>query len=275
MSDDDDAVGAGRFVSGAATPRSISPKPVYPSISLIYSGSFDLDDDDDVDVEADLKRYHLNFSEKANSLTSGDRNQSLPETTSAVYLAANSLWYSFQSVRQQARQRRAQLLLQQTERNWRQSLWICVMTSCDATDLGIIIVAVIMIAWALALIFIKSPIARTRGLFVGIVLFIVRVGTRPILNCFLEQRQKRHQQHQALPQQFPRLKSRRSDVIMDDRHHHPYPTGSLELHDIDDSSGANSSTKILNIVNQTSDDIFQVGVQASKSTGSDPTVAAI
>jgi hypothetical protein len=150
-------------ISVVTTPN----KPiVYPSLSNLYSSSFSLEDDED-DDEADLKRYALDFSihttdnnhnnkatlmhsslhggasssaQAPSSSSSSLQQQQQPQhpRTRFLYSLVQYLWFSFQSVRQQARQRRAQLLLQQSdERNWSTTLWICLMTYCDATDRGI------------------------------------------------------------------------------------------------------------------------------------------
>jgi hypothetical protein len=278
---------------------SLSPKQMslYPTISAVFSGSFDLDDDDDDEyVEAEMKRYHLDFSSTDNggdSLTTHGNN--IPTSTNWFSLSTKFIWFSFQSVRQQARQRRAQLLLQQTERNWRQSLKICIATNCDATDSGILIVLVLMIIWIVTFIcIVKNPIIRRRGLFVGIILFVIRVGTRPLYECFLQHRQERQGRQQRL-QEFPQNSPgfpprRRSDVtIEDDGHqqqqqqqHNNHSKGNFELHTIRDNksnngnngtNGANGSINMLkNMVSSTSDDNIRLGIQTSIS---DPTVAAI
>jgi len=242
-----------------AVSRSASSKAGYPSI---YSGSFDLDDEDDDDVvlEANLKRYNLDFSspEKVTSLANDDINDGNPfargtGSTNHCSRIARFLWFSFQSVRQQARQRRAQLLLQQTDRNWRQSLKMCIITNCDATDSGILLVAAIMVVWILALHFVKDPSVRRGSFVIGIFFFVIRVGTRPLYQFYLRQRQKRQLRHQQLQQIPP------SDIAMIN----PYDNdplassgGSLELQAM--RGGSNTANRIL-----------------ATPVGSDPTVAAI
>jgi len=248
--------------------RSISPIAIYPSITASYSNSFDLDDDDDDDMlEANLKRYNLDFSatDKVASLADngtvnnndgnnpfGSRGTSISNRCTK---AARYVWFSFQSVRQQARQRRAQLLLQQTERNWRQSLKICIITNCDATDSGILLVAAAMVFWILFLILVKNPTVSRGGMVAGILFFIIRVGTRPAYHFVIRQLQKRlrhNQQHGESSQTSPGNEIRHSD----DQHHH-LSNGILELHTIrGDNSNANGSP-------------------LSASVGSDPTIAAI
>jgi hypothetical protein len=271
--------------SSSLSPKQISPS--YPTISAVFSGSFDLDDDDDDEyVEAEMKRYHLDFSSSSingDSLTIHGNNLPPPTTGGSsnwLSLSTKYIWFSFQSVRQQARQRRAQLLLQQTERNWRQNLKICIATNCDATDSGILIVLVLMIIWIVTFIFIvKNPIIRRRGLIVGIILFVIRVGTRPLYEYFLRQRQKRRgrqQRLQEIPQISPGSKRRRSDITIEDGHQQHQHKGNFELHTIRDNksnNGTNGSINMLkNMVSSTSDDNKRLGIQTSTS---DPTVAAI
>jgi len=280
--EDDEISGVDDLASyGPVIPSSTSPKQITPTISAVYSSSFDLDDDDDDYVEAEMKRYHLDFSstDRDASLTGNGNGNQPPRTGSSnwVLLSAKFIWFSFQSVRQQARQRRAQLLLQQTERNWRQSLKICVTTNCDATDSGILLVIALMVVWILILIVVKNPIVRQRGLFVGIILFSARVGTRPLYQCCLRRRQKRRcQQLQEIPQHSPGTKARRIDVTIDNRHNHTFSKGNFELHTIRDDNRkiTDGGTNMLNMITSTSDEI-QLGIQISRSHDSDPTVAAI
>lgn len=225
-----------------------SPRAVYPSITARFSDSFDLDDDDDDDVlEANLKRYNLDFTatERAASISDGNNGNVFARGNSnRCARAARFLWHSFQSVRQQARQRRAQLLLQQTERNWKQRLKICILTNCDATDSGILLVAATMVLWILVLIFAKDGEFRTIGIILGILLFCIRVGTRPLYHCLLRQRQKRRMRHQQL------------DNEKDGEEDHLNSDGTLEMHAI-----------------RSDDD--HPNRQPATSVGSDPTIAAI
>eukprot|EP00536_Pseudo-nitzschia_multiseries_P017523 jgi/Psemu1/293071/fgenesh1_pg.1605_\ len=177
------------------------------------SSSFDLDDDDDQDeLEANLKRYHLDFTSTENGDYVGQISPDNPSrndrfgfsgrgnnNSNRCSSAAKYLWFSLQSVRQRARQRRAQMLLQQTERNWRQSLKICVLTNCDATDSGILLVVFIMAIWIVALMLTKNPVARRKGLILGILFFVVRVGTRPLYHWFLKSWQRRQLSRQQEP----------------------------------------------------------------------------
>jgi len=244
--------------------RSYASDDGLPSIIASYSGSFDLDDDDDDDaLEANLKRYNLDFSsaataDKGASLSDGDGNPFARERNSNsnwCSRAARFLWFSFQSVRQQARQRRAQLLLQQTERNWRQSLKICLITNCDATDSGIMLVVAAIVGWILALVFLKDPTVRIAGIGVGILFFTIRVGTRPLYHCCLRRRQKRRLRRQQLEDTAsPGMKVGQND---EQNHHHlARAEGTLELHAI--RGDGNTANRL-----------------PSTPLGSDPTVAAI
>ena len=258
---------------------SASPLSMYPSTTAI---SFDLDDDDDDDeLEANLKRYHLDFSSTDggdyltrtgttrttnNDDANGGSNQfgfsGGGNASNRCSSAAKYLWFSFQSVRQQARQRRAQMLLQQSERNWRQSLKICVLTNCDATDSGILLVVAIMVLWIVALMLTKNAMARTRGLVLGIILFVVRVGTRPLhhwcLKCWQQRQLSRQQQRTLGPIPQNSSPSRKKSA------------GSFELRAIPGGGDSSSSSNNNNNDNNNGD-----GTASPTSTGSDPTIAAI
>ena len=209
------------LVTAGNNHQSMSPAPntviSYPS-SLAYSGSFDLDDDDD-DDEA-LRRYNIDFSrnQDTNMMTSlshhgssvsgndnlhsqtrdnqngggSPQSQSLPyHESSRSFSFIRYLWYSFQSVRQQARQRRAQRLLQQSERSFRQTLWICVMTYCDATDRGILLVASLMLAWSILVYNVSSQVIRGWLVITGIFLLVIRFGARPFSEYLQRSRSRR------------------------------------------------------------------------------------
>mmetsp|Transcript_19540 Transcript_19540/g.54527 ORF Transcript_19540/g.54527 Transcript_19540/m.54527 type:complete len:364 (+) Transcript_19540:113-1204(+) len=236
----------------------MSSQLLYPPTTAM---SFDLnDDDDDDELEANLKRYHLDFSSADNGEYFAQNNQSGNgnftfsgggNNSNWCSSAANCLWFYFQSVRQRARHRRAQMLLQQSERNWRQSLKICVLTNCDATDSGILLVVVIMVIWIVCLTLTKNPVARRKGLIVGISFFVVRVGIRPLYHLFRkcwEQRRllRRQQTIGSAPQSFSASHQKAFDE-------------SLELRAIRGNGGSKNP-----------------GPRTSPtSTGSDPTIAAI
>jgi hypothetical protein len=177
--------------AAAAAAASASPPPTMYAIS-----SFSLDDDED-DDDADLKRYNLDFSTpnmNANVLGISMHDGSLPASqnlSSDNNSLPKYLWFSFQSLRQKARQRRAQRLLQQSERNYRQTVYLCVMTYCDATDRGILLVASIVMLWSL-LIF-KMQSHKIIFAMTGISLFLVRVGARPFWEWVTMRRRERRQ----------------------------------------------------------------------------------
>ena len=195
----------------SAIPITAEPNNIisYPASSLAFSGSFDLDDDDD-DDEA-LRRYNIDFSRNPDtnimtslshhgssagndSPSSSNRNSpgpSLYHESSRSFSLLKYVWYSFQSVRQQARQRRAQRLLQQSERNFRQTLWICVMTYCDATDRGILLVASLMLTWSIVVYNVSNDTIRRWLLIVGICLLIIRFGARPFSEYLQRSRSRR------------------------------------------------------------------------------------
>ncbi len=217
----------------------VSPRSL-PSLTARFSDSFDLDDDDDdYIVEANLKRYNLDFAttERGTSVSEDGYSRG---SSNKITKVARFLWHSFQSVRQQARQRRAQLLLQQTERNWKQSLKICVLTNCDATDSGILLVAASIVIWIVLLILVEG--FRTMGILLGISLFVIRVGTRPLYHCLRRQRQKRRMWHQQLEN--------------GNGEEHDHYDENLEMHAIHGND-------------------IRPNRQPATSVGSDPTIAAI
>ena len=187
-----------------AMPAAAAAAASASSAPIMYSSSFNLDDDED-DDDADLKRYNLDFSSSStpNANTTNRNMLSISihgESLAASQLSSDNftpnsltkyLWFSFQSLRQKARQRRAQRLLQQSERNYRQALYLCVMTYCDATDRGILLVASIVILWSLFIWNIQSH--KTVFAMTGIALFLVRVGARPCWEWYTMRRRERRQ----------------------------------------------------------------------------------
>lgn len=261
----------GNDLTEGSLSTSSSPSQRYPSLTAIYLDSFDLEDDED-ELEENLKRYHLDFSatDRVDPLF---HNNSGPDTNQydsrgvchRCSVATKSVWFFFQSVRQRARQRRAELLLEQTERNWRQSLKICILTNCDATDSGIMFVVVMMVLWIVVLLSMKDPLVRRKGLILGIVFFVVRVGARPLYDWLLKLWQRRQvllnqQRHVEVPQSSPNRKGRSGDSTDQHENHHPHLTfsnGALEMHVVCGGSD-NKGDPI-----------------SPHSTGSDPTIAAI
>ena len=104
-----------------------------------------------------------------------------------------TLWYSFQSVRQHARQRRAQRLLQQSEQSFRQSAYLCLSDMCDATDRGILLVAACILLWGLVIWKLPSQKQKIQWTVLGLIMFILRVATRPFLEWFAQHRRQRRQ----------------------------------------------------------------------------------
>jgi hypothetical protein len=201
---------------------SASQPLAYSPVSRMRASSFTFDDEDDEDEE-NLKRYNLDFSidaDRAKLTTSpgGTTTSSHSSTQQNFSTVLQSLWYSFQTQRQQARQRRAQLLLQQSERDLRQSVWICVSTYCDATDRGILLVAALIFLWIVLLLSVSHGDFRRHLFVTGFLLFAVRLGARPLWGYFSRQRQRRRlqshdrQSHQALPTQSPGPKQLRQRV---------------------------------------------------------------
>lgn len=203
-----------------------SPPHVSPT-SYMKTSSFGFSDDEDED-EAELKRYNLDFSVDAsdratltNSLQMGSpSNASLSNQKTSFW---NNIWYNLQSQRQEARQRRAQLLLQQSEHNFSQSLWIFLSTYCDATDRGIVLAVSLLLIWTLLLINLSNQTLKIQLFAAGSCFFSLRIGARPLWVYCTKQRQKRRRQrqqqrHQQLPQQSPipeslRLRSNSHDGL--------------------------------------------------------------
>jgi hypothetical protein len=290
--------------------------PVYP---LYSDGSFDMEVDEDDEDELDLKRYHLDFASTSsssnniynqhhqqrggnsltNSLPGGNSNSSNGNNSSLFganyggrFSLGRYLWHSFQTARQKARQRRAQMLLQQTERNWVQSTWICIKTTCcDATDRGIVLVVGLLMAWIIALIFTSEQDTRRRLLLAGIILFSIRLGLRPLCECYWRQRQKQRQsdleqiryspaggvitRQIEAPQYLDRRMSSSNNSTSTCSNHNSSISqhGSLELHEIGYENNGSRPQNRGSGLNAAPD--FPPRIQTAHSNGSDPMVAAI
>jgi hypothetical protein len=229
-------------------PSSQASQPsVYSPLPFVRASSFTFDDEDDEDEE-NLKRYNLDFSIDADRAKLTNSPNGTTSSHSSAQQNCSSflqfLWYSFQSQRQQARQRRAQLLLQQSERDLRQSVWIFISTYCDATDRGIILVASLIFLWIVLLLSVSDGDFRRHWFVMGFLLFAVRLGARPLWGYFSRQRQRRRLQsqdrksHQPLPTQSPAPKQLRQRVNEYDDNlqgrylDEPPQSGNLELQNI-------------------------------------------
>eukprot|EP00980_Cylindrotheca_fusiformis_P007338 scaffold1525_cov142-Cylindrotheca_fusiformis.AAC.138 len=194
-----------------SSPTRSQPSTFSP-VAFVRDSSFTFDDEDDEDEE-NLKRYNLDFSIDADQaiLTNSAHGGTSPESSSQQNVSSifQYLWMLFQGRRQQARQRRAQLLLQQSERDLRQSLWICVSTYCDATDRGIMLVVALLLLWIVLLLTVSDDDFRRHWFVSGLILFVVRVSARPLWDYFSKQRQRLRvqshdrQSHSPLPTQSP------------------------------------------------------------------------
>lgn len=196
--------------------RSPLASPLPAPGSYMRASSFGFSDDED-DDEADLKRYNLHFSTEASdraTLTNSPHGGASPSNSSLSnrnHSLLNQIWYSFQSQRQEARQRRAQLLLQQSERSFSQSLRIFLGTYCDATDRGILLVVSLVFLWAMLLLNLSNQTLKMQLFAAGFCFFALRIGARPLWTYCSKQQQRRRQQqrlseqqlHQQLPQQSP------------------------------------------------------------------------
>jgi len=199
-----------KSAENAISPTDQSQRSVYSPIAFTHSSSFTFDDVDDED-EANIKRYNLDFSmdtgdNLSNSIHGGMPIRSSDEQGST---SLGHLWHSFQSQRQRARQRRAQLLLQQSERNFRQGAWICLNTYCDATDAGLMLFAFLIMLWVIKIMSLSDAKAMRHWFLGGVLVIALRLGIRPLSGYYTRQRQRRrlqsqdHQPHRALPTQSP------------------------------------------------------------------------
>jgi hypothetical protein len=262
--------------SGAMSPTSpgsLSSQPMYPTLGTMFNGpSFDLDDDDDED-DVDLSRYHLDF--KSNDRGHALSNGSLQGTPryGRRFSFCQWLWHKFQSARQKARERRAQLLLQQTDPNWQQSTWIFIMTLCDATDRGIFLVASLMVAWIIAIVLNKhNPIVRRNIIIIGSALLMVRLGTRPLFEYCIRQRLKRRQSSMQPTQQHSQSFRDSRTVRASSDISSPYLDQEMK-----ENNGSNSMSDLeLTLMrrNSAKDDLTP-DLQITDSNESDPMIAAI
>ena len=154
------------------------------SVSILFGSDDSDDDDEDDEYEEQLKRYSLDFRQTASSSTTISSSQN------------HSPWAKLQQARQKARQRRAEYLLQQSDRHTcRQSVYLfLVMTLCDATDAGIALVAMGFVAWFLMIW--KVPDHRSLVVWGGLVVWSIRLGARPARQFLIQRRVRRHQQEE-------------------------------------------------------------------------------
>mmetsp|Transcript_1417 Transcript_1417/g.2796 ORF Transcript_1417/g.2796 Transcript_1417/m.2796 type:complete len:301 (-) Transcript_1417:30-932(-) len=183
------------------SPTDQSQRSVYSPLAFAHSSSFNFDDPDDEDEE-NLKRYNLDFSMDAGEATLSDSvHGGIPFRNSEEHgsTTLHLLWNSFQSQRQRARQRRAQLLLQQSERNFRQGVWICLNTYCDATDGGLMLFAFLVFVWVIKIMSLDDAKAMRHWFLTGVLLISLRLGIRPLSGYYTRQRQRRRLQSHDQP----------------------------------------------------------------------------
>lgn len=236
------------------SPTDQSQGSVYSPIAFAHASSFTFDDTEDEDEE-NLKRYNLDFSMDAGEATLSDsvhggtpfRNSEEHGSTTLQHL-----WNSFQSQRQRARQRRAQLLLGQSERNFRQGVWICLNTYCDATDGGLILFAFLFLAWVIKIMTLNDAKAMQHWFLAGIFFIALRLGVRPMSGYYTRQRQRRRlqsqdrQPHHVVPTQSHapnKLRQRSHSADEEDnspRRYRDEPTnsGNLELQSVASSNAS-------------------------------------
>lgn len=151
------------------------------------NGALHLDDDDDLedweDDEAGLRRYHMDFQSPADiPLPAEFSHESFPKR----------IWQSFLELQAAARQRRAARLLSMQSQSCQYQLHSCLLTwCCDATDRGIVVVAVWLSAWLL--IGLAARPMPSTWWWMGIFLFVIRISAR---RCFeyLQGRQRKRRQ---------------------------------------------------------------------------------
>ena len=237
--DDDDGLhqmGLGSYELRKSKSGGSTSQQNINGLYMNFSSESDVGDSSDDDDEAQLRRYNLDFSNNSaegdnsphhdsnHSPGSGPRtpNQQgqrkrivsmIPLSTSSNSLNSydqdstlyqirqipNHIWYTFQYLRSQARQRRANLLLQQSqeERTTEQQLHLCALTYCDATDQGICVVAVGLCVWLLWIGFIASTKTQLlRVVLIGFMLLTIRFATRPVYVYIQKQRLKRRAEQQ-------------------------------------------------------------------------------
>lgn len=170
---------------GMDAPRGSSPGENAGNL-FSHGSSFDLLDDDD---EVDLQRYNLDFSsgyddggdmDKSHNMyhprnngngTVGKGpwirldNQHSPTHAGGSSISnvqsANDFLLYLQAVRRQARQRRAQRLLTMPSERWSEKLQFCFMTYCwDATDVGLLVIAVLLVIWFTGLLWLARVGAK-------------------------------------------------------------------------------------------------------------------
>eukprot|EP00934_Nitzschia_sp_Nitz4_P004348 Nitzschia sp. Nitz4//scaffold185_size43419//4739//5914//NITZ4_007293-RA/size43419-processed-gene-0.67-mRNA-1//1//CDS//3329539685//4338//frame0 len=223
------ASGAPSGGTGAAPAASIPPRT-----SIL---SWDDSDSDEDDTYANIKRYAIDFSHAAAATDeeysshhedSFHRTSSDPSNTHRHSSLFQYMQHQFQVVRQQARQRRAQLLLQQSDRNWRQSTYYCWMTACDATDTGIFLVLVGIGIWLLLLWLWEEH--RSDCWIVGTLLLVLRFSGRPCA-AFLQRQQRRLSRMMILRQRSS------STASMHQHHAHSSTPSSLGMRSMASSPG--------------------------------------
>lgn len=137
-----------------------------------YSANFhdDLGWDNDAMTEKSTNMYHPRTESTGSHskdpwIRMVQQNQQSPThggnmPLSSVHSASDLLLY-LQSVRRQARQRRAQRLLTMNSEQWWERLQFFVMTYCwDATDVGLLVVGILLVIWFAGLLWLARINAR-------------------------------------------------------------------------------------------------------------------
>lgn len=175
---------------------------------------WDVDDDEETEDEAGLRRYHLDFSNftspthealdttsphptssstgpattlsmnRQRASSSGEYRYGMYESALPPEIAnlgvgnlrIGTVWHSFCDLRKQARQRRAARLLSVPSESFGYQCQHCLVTvCCDATDAGIVLVAVSIVVWILLGWMLALPASWW---WMGLSLFVIRVTAR-------------------------------------------------------------------------------------------------
>jgi len=170
-------------------------QPNRTKTSVLFDSDDDSDDEDEYEVH--LKRYALDFGQSSMSTTTHSSGSTSHHHKNMYHM----FWSKLQLIRQKARQRRAEYLLRQSDRHsWRQSWYLCIVTTlCDESDCGIALIVIGMIVW-FGMIW-KIPIHRSKILAGGILVWSIRFGLRPAQQYWIRQRVRRHQRQHEEEQQ--------------------------------------------------------------------------
>ncbi|GKY93379.1 hypothetical protein MPSEU_000305500 [Mayamaea pseudoterrestris] len=151
-------------------------------LHLTSANSFILDDDDwDAEDEASLRRYNLDFKTEMPADFRPAEFESMPRR----------LYMHFMNLRTAARQRQAARLLNMPSEAFLYRYYGYCMTLCDATDRGIMLVAVCLALWLFIGLMARNHVTSFYWM-TGIAAFVVRVSAR---RCYEHVQGKRFRAH--------------------------------------------------------------------------------